>query len=60
MKDLEVMKLESKNNELVGKMIYVSGLVRKIRNELDGDLTDSKIKELKDYASDISDLLIRK
>ena len=59
MKDLEVMKLESKNNELVGKMIYVSGLVRKIRNELDGDLTDSKIKELKDYASDISDLLIR-
>ena len=58
MKDLEVMKLESKIDEMNAKMIYASVLIKKMRWELDQELTNEKVKELKEYVSDISDLLI--
>ncbi|MGL4742670.1 MAG: hypothetical protein ACRC41_18095 [Sarcina sp.] len=57
MKDLEVMKLQSENLELVARMNYAATLIKEIRHELNNELTDEKVKELKDYASDISDFL---
>ena len=56
--DLEVMKLESKTDEMNAKMVYAAALIKKVRYELDKEMTDEKVKELKNYVSDISDFLI--